>query len=204
MPSVTITTQSAEKIYRADASPANVNVRVNLASGASLAWLPQETLLFSGARLDRRFHVDLDREVSARYDRKRHFGRGAMGEQITSGAFHDHWRIPAEWAFDLRRRFSSRWRHGEELNRAAIGNGARAIATFLCISPNAKSRLDEARAALSLSTCESGASAWNGMLVVRFAAVDPAELRSSVVNFLEAFARRQCRVSGSAELESNP
>jgi len=184
---VTFSTQSAEKIYRADAEPAEVHVSARLEAGAHLAWLPQETLLFSGAKLHRQFDVDLAKDAQFELIESVIFGRGAMGEDITSGEFRDHWRIKRDGKLIYVDKIRLEGDMAAALNRAAIGKGARAVATFLCISSAAESRLDAARAALSLSSCECGASAWNGMLVARFAAPDPAELRRSVINFLEAF-----------------
>lgn len=184
---LTFTTQSAEKIYRADAEASEVQVQVKLESGANLAWLPQETLLFSGAKLHRQFDVDLAATSQLELIESVIFGRGAMGEEISSGAFRDRWRIRRDDKLIYADTIRLEGDMAAQLNRAAIGKGARAIATFLCISPAAESKLDAARAALSLSSCECGASAWNGMLVARFASPDPAELRRSVIRFLEAF-----------------
>lgn len=184
---LTFTTQSAEKIYRAEAQASEVRVSARLEAGSHLAWLPQETLLFSGAKLHRRFEVDLAQDAGLDLIECVIFGRGAMGEAITSGEFEDRWRIKRDGRLIYADNIKLEGDMAAELDRAAIGKGARAIATFLCISPAAESKLDAARAALSLSSCECGASAWNGMLIVRFAASDPALLRRSVTNFLEAF-----------------
>lgn len=184
---VTMTTQSAEKIYRADAEPSEVAVRLALASGAKLAWLPQETLLFSGARLHRNMAADLAPDATLELIESVIFGRGAMGERILSGSFRDRWRIRRGGQLIYADHVALDGAITDRLERAAIGKGAGAIATFLCIAPDAESLLDAARSALSLSTCECGASAWNGMLVARFAAPDPAALRRSVIAFLEKF-----------------
>lgn len=184
---VIVTTQSAEKIYRADAHPAAVAVKVSLEGGAHLTWLPQETLLFSGSRLHRRLDVDLASDATLEILECIIFGRGAMGEQIVSGEFHDHWRIRRNGRLVYADDIALNGAMTDHLDRAAIGKGARAIATFLCIAPDAELRLDAARSALSPSDCECGASAWNGMLVARFAASDPAQLRRSVIVFLENF-----------------
>src|SRR5258706_7516089 len=50
--SMTVTTQAAEKVYRALDAPASIATDLKVSSGARLAWLPQETILFDGARLD--------------------------------------------------------------------------------------------------------------------------------------------------------
>lgn len=184
---VTMTTQSAEKVYRADAQQSEIALNLRLASGAHLTWLPQETLLFSGARLQRTCDVDLAATASLELIESVIFGRIAMGEQLTAGLFRDHWRIKRDGKLIYADNIALQGNISKALDRAAIGKGARAIATFLCISADAVSRLDAARAALSLSSCECGASAWNGMLVARFAAPDPAVLRRSVIAFLENF-----------------
>jgi urease accessory protein len=182
-----VTTQSAEKIYRADAQPSDISVRLKLERGAHLAWLPQETLLFSGSCLQRRFEADLAAGASLDLVESVIFGRGAMGEQLTSGSFQDRWRIKRDGRLIYADHIALQGDIARALDRLAIGKGARAIATFLCIAPDAEARLDAARSALSLSSCECGASAWNGMLVARFAAIDPAMLRRSVIAFLENF-----------------
>src|SRR6201991_2911175 len=39
---LTLTTAAAEKIYRAEASPAELNISLRAAAGAHLSWVPQE------------------------------------------------------------------------------------------------------------------------------------------------------------------
>ncbi len=85
------------------------------------------------------------------------------------------------------------------LDRPALGGGARAVATVLHIAPDAESRLDEARAALDLAGSDCGASAWSGMLVLRFAAAQPSLLRADVARFLNRSVPCRCRASGNAE-----
>ena len=54
-----VTTTAAEKIYRSLGPPVTVNVKIRVAAGGTLAWLPQETILFDRASLHRRIEVDL-------------------------------------------------------------------------------------------------------------------------------------------------
>ena len=54
-----LTTQSAEKIYRTDGPPARIETALQLGEGASLEWLPQETILFDCASLDRSLEIDM-------------------------------------------------------------------------------------------------------------------------------------------------
>jgi len=56
---LTVTTAAAEKVYRSLGEDSTVNVKLDIAAGATLAWLPQETILFDRARLARSIEVDL-------------------------------------------------------------------------------------------------------------------------------------------------
>src|SRR5271170_6529899 len=56
---VEATTPSAERIYRSDGQTANIATRLTLAPRARLFWLPQETLMFDGARLERRLEAEM-------------------------------------------------------------------------------------------------------------------------------------------------
>src|SRR5690242_19872044 len=46
-----VTTAAAEKVYRSLGDDARVTVALDVAAGGRLCWLPQETILFDGARL---------------------------------------------------------------------------------------------------------------------------------------------------------
>ena len=182
-----VSTQSAEKIYRAQSEPSSASIQISLSERSQLAWLPQETLLFSGAKLHRYFRADMSSDATLTVFEGVIFGRGAMGERITEGAFRDSWRIKRDQKLVFADEVALEGNMADRLDRPAIGGGARAIATFLHIAPDAEARLDEARAALETSLCQCGASAWNGMLVVRFAAVEPEGLRQSATRFLNQF-----------------
>ena len=182
-----VSTQSAEKIYRAQSEPSAASIQLSLSERSQLAWLPQETLLFSGAKLNRHFRADMASNATLSLFEGVIFGRGAMGERITEGAFRDSWRIRRDQKLVFADEVALEGDMAVRLDRPAIGAGARAVATFLHLAPDAEARLDEARAALETSLCECGASAWNGMLVVRFAAVEPEMLRQSATRFLNQF-----------------
>src|SRR6218665_271998 len=54
-----LTTQAWGRVYRSLGDDAKVRTRIEVGAGAHLDWLPQETILFEGARLDRSLEVDL-------------------------------------------------------------------------------------------------------------------------------------------------
>ncbi len=88
---VLLTSPGAMKIYRS-AVQASQLVEIQVADGAYLEWLPQETILFNGARY--RQHTRIDLAAKARWlgwDIIR-FGRTAAGERFTEG----HWQSATE------------------------------------------------------------------------------------------------------------
>jgi urease accessory protein len=181
---VILATPAAERVYRSTGPDTGIEVALRLQAQARLAWLPQETILFRGARLARRLEVDMDESATLVIAETTIFGRLAMGEMPGRGLFADRWRI----------RRGGRLVHAEDLRldgniasllaRSAIGKGARAVATVLLVSPQAQDKLDAVRRALEGADCECGASAWNGILVGRFLAARPTLLRRALVRFL--------------------
>jgi urease accessory protein len=186
---VVLSTPSAERIYGSTGLVTEATIAMALQPGAHLAWLPRETILFSGARLARRLDVEMDRGASLILAETIVFGRLAMGERLGHGLFADSWRIKRD----------GRLLHAEEarldgeiaelLERPALGGGARAIATAIMVSPDAEDRLDKARTSLAGALCACGASAWDGMLVGRFLAADPSALRDALARFLQVTTR---------------
>ena len=62
---LTVSTQTAERVYRA-LGPQNAKMRVNMTvtGAATLHWLPQETILFDGAGFKRNLDVQMDEDAS--------------------------------------------------------------------------------------------------------------------------------------------
>src|SRR5215475_8304616 len=82
---LTLTTAAAEKVYRAPADGAQLNIALKIAAGAELAWLPQETILFDRAKISRKIDIDLAEEASLLLCEIVVFGRAAMGERMERG-----------------------------------------------------------------------------------------------------------------------
>lgn len=180
-----VTTQAAEKIYRSQGSDTCVETQIVVAARAELAWLPQETILFSGARLARSLSVELAADSGFIACETLYFGRAAMGETLLHGSFHDRWRIRREgrlvFAEDLRLEGAI----DETLRRKAVGQGARAVSTVLA---TAAARLDEVRAFLAeeaaFSDVEAAAGAHEGFLLIRLLSSDAQALRRALVMLL--------------------
>jgi urease accessory protein len=180
----TVTSQSAEKVYRSDGPPARVAVSATLAEGAALAWLPQETILFSGARLARTLDVAMPEDASLTIAEAIVFGRLAMGETMGEGALSDRWRVRRGGRLLFAENLDLAGPLAGLLARPAVGGGARAVATVLHVSTQAPALIEPVREILDSTGVDAGASAWNGMLVIRLADRDPARLRSALARAL--------------------
>jgi urease accessory protein len=168
----TVTSAAAEKIYRALDGDAEVRVRLELDDGARLAWLPQPTIVFDRARLDRRTDVAIAGNASFLAVETLLFGRSAMGEDVRQGACRDAWRVRRDGRLVFADTFRIDGAVAGVLDRGASLDGARAVAMLLCAGPDAAARLDAVRGLLHDTPCAAGASAWNSLLVVRLAAQD--------------------------------
>src|SRR5690606_13277635 len=78
---------------RSAGGDAEVLTRAKLAERTRLDWLPQETILFDGGRLSRRFEAEVAEGAELLVVEALVLGREAMGETVKSGLFRDRWRI---------------------------------------------------------------------------------------------------------------
>ena len=177
----TIAAQAAERFYRARVAdaPSRVRTRLTVEAGASLEWLPQETILFDRCALDRRLEVDLAADACFLGVETVVFGRTAMGEQVRQGWLRDLIRVRHGGSLLLHDAIRLDGEVAAALARPAVGGGARVVATMVYVAPDAAARLDAVRAALE--PAEAGASVWNGMLVARILGADSASVRGTVV-----------------------
>src|SRR5205823_4869319 len=56
-----VTTPAASKVYRTSGPTARQTQRLRVADGATLEWLPQEAIVYDGARAELQTRVDLER-----------------------------------------------------------------------------------------------------------------------------------------------
>ena len=168
-----VVTQACEKVYRSTGKTAELLVTLSVGRGASLEWLPQETILFDGSRLRRRFELDIEPGGRLLALEGLILGRHAMGESDILVHLRDRWRVRLGgrliFADDLRL-------EGDDSNRSASAllGGARAFASILLVAEDAEARLD---ALAPLLEKQDGASAFGGKLFCRFLARDGISLR---------------------------
>ena len=186
----TLTTAAAEKIYRARDGDTAIDIKLLLGAGAYLAWLPQPTILFDGSRLDRRTEVELAGDARFLAVETLIFGRQAMGENVRHGFCRDAWRIRRDGTLVFADSFRVSGGIAAALARPATLSGARAAAMLIYVAADAASRLDSVRSLLEGAESLAGASAWNGLLVVRAIAHDGRTLQGEMTPLLQALGGR--------------
>ena len=180
---ISLTTQAAERIYRApDATPGSMQTRLEVKSNAQLYWLPQETILFEGSRLRRRLDVDVARESKFLMVEPIVFGRAASGEILHYCALDDTVCISCEGTPIYVDRIKLNGDIALTLKRAAVADGARAMASVVLVDQRAKVMMDGLR---PLLPCSGGASlVADNLLVVRLLCSDSFALRSALLPIL--------------------
>ncbi len=88
-----ITTPGAGKFYRSVGKTARQNIRIQLQAEASLEWLPQETIVFNGARLQSSTQVHLAKGAGFIGWELTVLGRPAAQETFTEGEALLNWRF---------------------------------------------------------------------------------------------------------------
>jgi urease accessory protein len=182
---LTLTTTSAEKIYRSLGAPAVIDLQLNVDTGGFLAWLPQETILFDRARLDRTIDVELADDARLVLAEALVFGRSGMGEVVGSGWVRDRWRIRRHGRLLHAEAMRLEGEIATRLAQGAVANGAVAIATLLVV-PADEATAAGVRALAPRLRGEAAASAWKGMMTARLCAKDGAALRHDLVAILSA------------------
>ena len=182
---LTITTVAAEKVYRSLGPKAEIDVRLSVAAGARLCWLPQETILFDRARLARRIDIDMAEGASLLIAEALVFGRSAMGETVEEGFLSDRWRVRCNGRLIFAEAVRLDGAISRKLAEPASANGGVAIATVLAI-PADESAAEQVRVLSENHSGEVGISAWNGLAVARLCAKDGAALRSDLAAVLTA------------------
>ena len=191
--SAVLASQAAEKVYRSTGADTVVETALSIAEGAWLEWLPQETILFDGARLHRRLSIDLAPTARLLAAETVIFGRIARGERFSRGFLHDSWALRRAgrlvWADAIRLDGDV-----EALRTRAFGFGrAAGYATLLHAGPAAASFLPLAREIVASAPAEGGATLVSGLLLLRFIAEDAARLRSAVA---AAACRLRAEIAG--------
>lgn len=184
---LTVTAQAAEKIYKSVGPAVEIRNIMNLGEGAFLEWMPQETILFNHSSLDRLNKVQLTSTSRFLGVETTLFGRLAHGENVEYAMLKDGWKIWRDgrliWidALHMHEDFA------RQLDRPALLDGARALATLIYAGPDSDDHLPLLRDLALGCECRVAATAFDGFLVTRFLAPDGFTLRQDMTRILKNF-----------------
>ena len=182
---LTVTSQTAERVYRSLGASAEVNTTLSVAENATLYWLPLETIFYDGGRLKRRITAELASSANLVVLEPAIFGRSTSNEKITNIDFHDRWRVHV----DGKLLFADDTQLGPALPTTAAAMGeATAMATLLCVGPNFEALAPKLNA---IFRDHGAASFWNGKLVARLLAKDGYTLRKLLIQALGSFVEAE-------------
>jgi len=185
--SLTVSTAAAEKIYRSLGPDTVVNLRLTVGAGATLAWLPQETILFDRMRLRRTIEADLAAGAKLIIAETLVFGRSAMGETLARGHLFDRWRIRADGALVFAESLRLDGAIADNLAQRAAAGGGCAIASVLKF-PASDADIAAVRQKESTFAGEVGISSFNGLALARLVASEGAALRRDLIGVLTALS----------------
>lgn len=182
--SALFTTQAAEKIYRSVGPDCEMSVDLRVEDGGWLEWLPHETILFDQARLKRKTTIAVRGSGRVLAGEMMVFGRLARGEVFKTGLARDAWDVSINGRPVWRDALHLEGDVLRILDHAAAFDGARANATAILVGHGAEDQLEEARDCLEQASAGvvrndvlCAATAMKGIVIVRFMARDPMQLR---------------------------
>lgn len=186
--SLTLTTQAAERAYRAQASEVGrVATTLTVEADARLYWLPQEMILFERSALRRRLSIDLAVGARLLMVEPLVFGRAAMREDLRDINFQDRIEITRGGTPLYLDGMTLAGDATTHLARPAIAGGAGAMASLVLVVPDAGTHLGPLRAMLPATAGVSMIA--DDVLVLRLLARDSFEMRTTLVPVLDRLSQ---------------
>src|SRR5262245_23326161 len=185
--SIAVTSQAAEKVYRALKEPARISTKLKACEAAKLAWLPQETIVFNGGRLSRRTEVELSSGAELLALEWLVLGRAAHGEAMVSGHITDSWRVKNDGRLIWADSFHATDETFPHLHRKALLSNCKAVGTLIYFGPCIDARLEFLRDIAPSLGCHCAATSVGGLIIVRFATEVCSDLRHALRSFLHQF-----------------
>ena len=179
---VVLTSQAAERVYKAHNMlvPAQLETRLHVASGATLYWLPQETILFGGGAIERHYSLDLATTGRCLIAEMLVLGRVARGEVVETASLFDRWRVRVGGRLVFADGFRLTGPVAGVASTARLGE-AKAVATVLFVAPDAADYTARLRDRLASVGCHAACSERSGVLIIRLAGASPLKVRDAVM-----------------------
>jgi len=187
--SITATSQAAEKVYRALDEPSRIVTKLRAYDQARLAWLPQETIVFNWARVNRRTQIEISSGAELLALDWLVLGRAAHGEKMMGGCIRDNWVVKKDGRLVWADSFRATDDMFARLHRMALLSDCKAIGTLIYCGPHVGTRLAALRKMTPHLGCRCAATLVAGLLIVRFAAKISLDLRHAVRGAVQQFSR---------------
>jgi urease accessory protein len=185
--SIRVTSQAAERVYRALDVPARIATRMKVSEDAKVAWLPQETILFNGGRLSRTTEIELSDGAELLALEWLVLGRAAHGEEITDGHIVDRWRVKRDGRLIWADSFRATDQTFPHLQRRALLSDCKAFGTLVYFGPHLDALLEFLRDIAPSRNCCCSITSVSGLIIARFAARTSFEMRLALRDFLQQF-----------------
>ena len=173
-----LTSPGAAKWYRAK-GPAYQRLELKVGAGATLEWLPQETIVYCGAQAELSTRIDLEGDARLCYWDIVALGRPASGERFNTGHFQAH--------LDIRRDGQLLWHERQRicgddgLLNSPIGLAGQPVFATLLISGEIDADLLE-RCRMIPSLVRGDLSQLPGLLVARCLASEALHARAWLID----------------------
>ena len=179
------TTQTAERLYRSNTKPAKINIMLKATKGATFHWLPQETIVFDGAEVDRTIRLDMTLDSTCLLAETIILGRQAMGEEIKDCHFTDQWRLYRDGKLFHAEALRITGDVKEQIAATAGGNNARLLSTIIYAGKDAEEKKGVIRPWLEKASSCTAASCWDDRLVIRILSPHAQSGRSDINHLLQ-------------------
>ena len=173
-----LTSPGAAKWYRA-AGPAYQRLKLRVAAGATLEWLPQESIVYAGAQAELQTEIELLGDARLLYWDIVALGRPASGERFDAGHFQAR--------LDIRRDGQLLWHErqriagGDGLLDSPIGLDSQPVLATLLISGEVDSELLQRCRELKIDGVRGDLSQLPGLLVARCLAGEALHARAWLI-----------------------
>ena len=187
--SAMIMAQAAEKVYGSSEATCLMEIDLEANTHAWAEYLPQETILFDNARLNRTTRIRAAAGSQVLAGEIVVFGRKGSGETFSSGYLRDSWEVWRDnklvWIDTLLLEKNI----PQVFNHPACLKNINGVATIVFISDNVGTYLDYARNLIKdpEENIRMSVSVTNGVLIARFMGEDPLNLRNAFGNFWQNF-----------------
>ncbi|MGQ0528504.1 MAG: urease accessory protein UreD [Panacagrimonas sp.] len=193
-----ITTPGAAKWYRSNGSPAQQDLHIAVGESATLEWLPQEAIVYDGARV--RTETDIACTETSRacgWDLWM-LGRSAAGEQFRNGQVHQR--------LSLRRAGRLLWRErvclaaGDPLFASMLGwQGANVMGSYWALGlPNDESLIERCREVAEPGVRIGVTRFSHGLLIARALGHSAERVRAALTRIWSLLRPALCGAPGIA------